>query len=93
MEIRHPPHGSGVCNISLQRQIYTSQARARHARGCCFVLQSSLNCVCFRHLLQIRAAMAGSQPGPMFIKEEIKDQDEEESFSLAETRFGVFEMQ
>ena len=36
--------------------------------------------------------MAGSQPGPMFIKEEIKDQDEEESFSLAETRF-VFEIQ
>ena len=29
--------------------------------------------------------MAGSQPGPMFIKEEIKDQDEAESF-MAETR-------
>ena len=28
--------------------------------------------------------MAGSQPGPMFIKEEIKDQDEAESF---ETRY------
>ncbi len=59
------------------------------SRGCCFVLQSSLNCVCFRHLLQIRAAMAGSQPGPMFIKEEIKDQDEAESF---ETRYDALEM-
>ena len=29
--------------------------------------------------------MAGSQPGPMFIKEEIKDQDEAESF-MVETR-------
>ena len=31
--------------------------------------------------------MAGSQPGQMFIKEEIKDQDEAESFTLAETRY------
>ena len=80
-------HGSGVCNISLQRQIYTSQASPGQthgqSRGCCFVLQSSLNCVCFRHLLQIRAAMAGSQPGPMFIKEEIKDQDEAENWDEA----------
>ena len=30
--------------------------------------------------------MAGSQPGPMFIKEEIKDQDEAESF---ETRYTM----
>ena len=29
--------------------------------------------------------MAGSQPGPIFIKEEIKDQDEAESF-MVETR-------
>ena len=33
--------------------------------------------------------MAGSQPGPMFIKEEIKDQDEAESF---ETRYDALEM-
>ena len=68
--------------------MHTSQARARHAAARAgAVLQSSLNCVCFRYLLQIRAAMAGSQPGQMFIKEEIKDQDEAESFTLAETRY------